>query len=203
MSPVVVRDLPEGEERAAADARMRELLSAPAPGQVAERLALLHFTGRRSGRPYTVPAGVHALGGALVVATGSAWRHNFAGGSAGELTWRGQRRPVRFTLVDDVERTAHGYLELYRRYGEAAPRRLGIAVRGEGAPGLGAFRAAVTRQGLSLVEVTHLPAADGTPGGDAVSAAPIRPVSTSPDLTSPDPTSPAPTSDAANERTSR
>ncbi|MFE5814068.1 hypothetical protein [Streptomyces sp. NPDC056479] len=177
MTPVVVRDLPEGAERAAADVRMRELLSRPEPGPVAERLALLHFTGRRSGRPYTVPAGVHTLGGALVVATGSGWRHNFAGGSAGELTWRGQRRPVRFALVDDAERTARGYLELYRRYGEAAPRRLGIAVRGEGGPGLAEFREAVAGQGLSLVEVTHV-----TPVPDESSA---------------------PTSDAENERTPR
>ncbi|MFJ7335354.1 hypothetical protein ACIQU3_12225 [Streptomyces sp. NPDC101110] len=156
MSPDVVRRLPEGPERAAADARMRELLARPEPGPVAERLALLHFTGRHSGRPYTVPAGVHSLGGALVVATGSGWRHNFAGGSPGELTWRGRRRPVRFALVGDAERTARGYLELYRRYGEEAPRRLGIAVRGEGVPGLGEFREAVARYGLSLVEVTLL-----------------------------------------------
>ncbi|GAB2735720.1 hypothetical protein [Streptomyces bullii] len=170
MNPVVVRDLPEGAERAAADARMRELLSRPEPGPVAERLALLHFTGRRSGRAYTVPAGVHTLGGALVVATGSGWRHNFAGGTAGELTWRGQRRPVGFALVDDAERTARGYLELYRRYGEAAPRRLGIAVRGEGAPGLAEFREAVARHGLSLVEVTHVtdvPAENSAPTSDA------------------------------------
>ncbi|PAZ16613.1 hypothetical protein CLM62_06625 [Streptomyces sp. SA15] len=161
MSAAVVRDLPDGEDRAVADARMRELLSRPAPGPMAERLALLHFTGRRSGRPYTVPAGVHTLGGALVVATGSGWRHNFAGGAEGALTWRGQRRPVRFALVADTERTARGYLELYRRYGEAAPRRLGIAVRGEGTPGLGEFREAVARHGLSLVDVVHLSAPTG------------------------------------------
>ncbi|WP_328425503.1 hypothetical protein [Streptomyces sp. NBC_00443] len=177
MTPVVVRDLPQGAERDAADVRMRELLSRPEPGPVAERLALLHFTGRRSRRPYTVPAGVHTLGGALVVATGSGWRHNFAGGSAGELTWRGQRRPVRFALVDDADHTARGYLELYRRYGDAAPRRLGIAVRGEGTPGLDEFREAVARHGLSLVEVTHVTRVPDENG--------------------------APTSDAANERTPR
>ncbi|MEZ7004874.1 hypothetical protein VM636_14475 [Streptomyces sp. SCSIO 75703] len=177
MTPVVVRDLPQGAERDAADARMKELLARPEPGPAAERLVLLHFTGRRSGRPYTVPAGVHTLGGALVVATGSGWRHNFAGGSAGELTWRGERRPVRFALVDDAERTARGYLELYRRYGDTAPRRLGIAVRGEGTPGLGAFRDAVVRDGLSLVEVS--PAARAPEGNEA------------------------PSSDAANERARR
>ncbi|GAA3501768.1 mycobacterial cell wall protein Rv0580c [Streptomyces prasinosporus] len=153
MRPVVDRSLPDGGDRARADARMRERLSRPDPGPLAERLALLHFTGRRSGRPYTVPAGVHRLGEALVVATGSAWRHNFAGGADGELTWRGRRTPVRFVLVTDAERTARGYLELYERYGDAAERRLGIAVTGEPAPGHDEFSDAVTRCGLSLIEV--------------------------------------------------
>ncbi|MEU2428121.1 hypothetical protein ABZ611_01140 [Streptomyces sp. NPDC007861] len=164
--PVVERSLPDGGDRAQADARMRALLSGPAPGPVGERLALLHFTGRRSGRPYTVPAGVHRLGGGLVVATGSAWRHNFAGGADGELTWRGERTRVRFTLVTDRARTARGYLELYERYGEAAQRRLGITVTGALvpglAPGLREFDDAVKRCGLSLVELA--PRTAGTDG---------------------------------------
>ncbi|MGW2255599.1 hypothetical protein ACWCXH_36355 [Kitasatospora sp. NPDC001660] len=148
----VRRALPTGPERAEADGRMRELLSRADPGPVAQHLALLHFTGRRSGRPYTVPAGVHRLGNGLVVATGSGWRHNFAGGAAGELTWRGRRGPVRYRLAEDAERTAGGYLELYHRYGETAGRRLGITVTGT--PDLAAFRAAVTAHGLALVDVT-------------------------------------------------
>ncbi|WP_326695856.1 hypothetical protein OG909_32575 [Streptomyces sp. NBC_01754] len=160
--PVVERSLPDGADRAdraQADSRMRELLSRPDPGPVGERLALLHFTGRRTGRPYTVPAGVHRLGGAPVVATGSPWRHNFAGGADGELTWRGERTQVRFLLVADPERTAHGYLELYERYGEAAERRLGITVAGGRTPGFEEFENAVQRCGLSLVEVVPRTAA--------------------------------------------
>ncbi|MEU7024543.1 hypothetical protein ABZ990_28415 [Streptomyces sp. NPDC046203] len=151
--PVVARALPDAADRGRADARMRELLAGPDPGPVGERVGLLHFTGRRSGRPYTVPAGVHRLDGALVVATGSSWRHNFAGGADGELTWRGTRGRVRFGLVTDPERTARGYLELYERYGAAAERRLGIAVTGAGPPGLEEFRAAVECFGLSLVDI--------------------------------------------------
>ncbi|MDF3299894.1 hypothetical protein [Streptomyces tropicalis] len=180
MTAEIVRDLPEGEERAAADARMRELLSRPDPGPVGARLALLHFTGRRTGRAYTVPAGVHTLGDALVVATGSGWRLNFAGGADGALTWQGRRWPARFTLLTDPERTARGYLELYRRYGDAAPRRLGVAVRGGGTPGLAAFRTAVERHGLSLVTVgTDAPAPGGgsagrAGAGDAAAAPPAH-----------------------------
>ncbi|MFC3576024.1 hypothetical protein ACFOZ0_22605 [Streptomyces yaanensis] len=174
MSSEVVRDLPDGEERTAADARMREMLSRPDPGPLGERLALLHFTGRRTGRTFTVPAGVHSLGEELVVATGSVWRLNFTGGADGALTWRGRRRPARFQLVTDPERTAHGYLELYRRYGEAAPRRLGIAVRGGGTPGLEEFRTAVAHHGLSLVTVVIPRTADapGAAGASAPSGAP-------------------------------
>ncbi|MEV7467854.1 hypothetical protein AB0O20_15325 [Streptomyces kronopolitis] len=157
---VVTRALPATEERASADARMRALLSRPDPGPVAEHLALLHFTGRRSGRPYVVPAGVHLLGGGLVVATGSGWRRNFAGGTDGELTWRGTRAAVRFTLLTDPDRIAAGYLELYERYGtEAGPRRLGLAVAEGRMPDLADFRTAVDRCGFALVDVMTFAAA--------------------------------------------
>ncbi|MDH6113749.1 hypothetical protein P3T36_005739 [Kitasatospora sp. MAP12-15] len=160
---LIERALRTGPESEQADARMRELLSRPDPGPVAEYLALLHFSGRRSGRRYTVPAGVHGIGTALMIATGSSWRHNFAGGREGELTWRGVCRPAGFLLLRDPELTARGYLELYRRYGAAtAQRRLGIAVAEGSEPELDDFRDAVERCGLSLVEVT-LPADRATP----------------------------------------
>ncbi|MFI9189738.1 hypothetical protein ACIG0A_10585 [Streptomyces californicus] len=157
--PVISRVLPPVAERAAANARMVALLTGPEPGPVAEHLALLHFTGRRSGAAHTVPAGLHRVEGGLFVATGSPWRHNFAGGAPGEITWRGNRSPVRFTLVTDAERTARGYHELYERYGpEAAQRRLGITVDAAATPTPADFRAAVTGIPLALVAVDLLTA---------------------------------------------
>ncbi|WP_331723223.1 hypothetical protein OHB07_38470 (plasmid) [Streptomyces sp. NBC_00111] len=152
----ISRALRGAEEQAAANARMIAVLTGPEPGPVAEHLALLHFTGRRSGRAHTVPAGVHRIGGALFVATGSAWRHNFTDGAPGEITWRGRRTPVHFTLVTDLEQTARGYHDLYERYGaEAAQRRLGIVVAPAAAPPtLADFRAAATGIPLALVAVT-------------------------------------------------
>ncbi|MBT2493471.1 hypothetical protein J7E96_34215 [Streptomyces sp. ISL-96] len=152
----IARALPDAEDQAAANARMIAILARPDPGPVAAHLALLHFTGRRSGRAFTVPAGVHRIGGALYIASGSSWRHNFAAGADGEFTWRGQRTRARFELVTDTELTARGYQELYERYGpEAAQRRLGIVVDEDGpAPTLDDFRAAVTGIPLALVAVT-------------------------------------------------
>jgi hypothetical protein len=142
---------------------MRRLLAGPDPGPVGERVGLLHFTGRRSGRAFVIPAGVHPLGGALVVATSRHWRHNFAGGADGQLTWRGRCHQARYRLLPDTVRTARGYLELYQRYGETASRRLGIAVQGPEPVTQEDFRAAVERHGLSLVDIFLL---DGLPKKD-------------------------------------
>ncbi|MER6471581.1 hypothetical protein [Streptomyces collinus] len=148
----------DDKEQAATNARMTALLTQPDPGPVAAHLALVHFTGRRSGRPYTVPAGVHRHDGALYLATSSSWRHNFTDAADGELTWQGRRVRARFTLVSDPELTARGYLDLYRSYGpEAAGRRLGIDVADGPEPTLEDFRAAVVAVPLTLVAVTVEP----------------------------------------------
>ncbi|MGC4769658.1 hypothetical protein ACLQ25_11870 [Micromonospora sp. DT44] len=150
----VRRATPDRAGQSDTDDRMRALLSRPDPGPVGERLVLLHFRGRRTGRRFDVPVGLHRLGDDLVVATGSPWRHNFAGGTPAEVTWRGRRRTARLRLVTSAERTADGYWRLLRRYGLAdGPRRLGILVSVDREPTLDEVRHAVDHFGLSLVEV--------------------------------------------------
>ncbi|TYB39197.1 hypothetical protein FXF50_08085 [Micromonospora sp. AP08] len=152
--PAVERAAPDPAGQPGTDDRMRALLSRPDPGPVAERLVLLHFQGRRTGRRFDVPVGLHRLGEDLVVATGSPWRHNFVGGAPAEVTWRGRRRPARLRLVTSAERTAHGYWRLLHRYGLTdGPRRLGVVVNVDRAPTLDEVRHAVDHSGLSLVEV--------------------------------------------------
>jgi len=91
----------DAKEQAAANARMSALLSRPDAGPAATHLALVHFTGRRSKRPYTVPAGVHRLDGALYLATSSSWRHNFTDATDAELTRADQPWPYNpATCVD-------------------------------------------------------------------------------------------------------
>lgn len=133
---------------------MVALLSTPDPGPVAEHLALLHFTGRRSGREFVVPAGVHRWRDRLVVATGSAWRHNFDGGAPGALTWRGERNLVDFQLIRNTAQVALAHWELIERYGvETAQRRLGLRLPVDRVPSLPEVAEAVGRCGLGLVEI--------------------------------------------------
>ncbi len=58
-------------------------------------LALLSFTGRRSGRLYTVPVGYHELDGHGVVLTASPWRVNLTGGADVEVEHLGRQIPMR------------------------------------------------------------------------------------------------------------
>src|SRR6478672_3397393 len=65
-----------------------------------KNLMLLTVTGRKTGRTYTLPVGLHEQpDGTLVLSAGGSWRHNLQDG-----------RDVRVTL-DGRERTAHTTLE--------------------------------------------------------------------------------------------
>ncbi|BCJ47994.1 hypothetical protein GCM10010168_23530 [Actinoplanes ianthinogenes] len=150
-APAIVRNVPAPHQQ---DAVIRDRLAGPAPGPMGERLVLLHFRGRRTGRDLEVIAGLHRIDDRLYIATGSRWRHNFAGGTPAAMTWRGRRRPVELRLVESDDTTTAGYARLISAYGRTdAERRLGIIINVERAPTGEEVRDAVRRCGLSLVEV--------------------------------------------------
>lgn len=142
-----------GDEGLPDNAAVIAALSAPAPGPMAQRLLLLHFTGRRTGRTFTIPVGAHTLDEDLVLATSGNWRHNFAGGGDAEITWQGARQTARLDLVTDPVRIANGYLRLIRVYGPAAQRRLDLTIHPDRPPTTADLRDAVERYGLSLIDV--------------------------------------------------
>ena len=74
-----------------------------APGPLGRHLpvAVLTVTGRRSGRRFDVPVGIHRVAGQRLVFTSAPWRVNFRGGASAELLHAGQRGTVDVTLVED------------------------------------------------------------------------------------------------------
>lgn len=75
-----------------------------APGPLGRHLpvAVLTVTGRRTGRRFTVPVGVHEVDHQRLVFTDAPWRVNFRGGALAELLTAGQRSTVNVTLVEDA-----------------------------------------------------------------------------------------------------
>jgi hypothetical protein len=117
-------------------------------------LAVLHFTGRRSGRHLDVPVGTRTLDGETVVVTDRPWRHNFAGGRDLDVTSRGHRRALHGVLVEDPDAVADAYLRLLDGHDARwSRRRLGLRVTGPFPPSREDLAALARASGTSLIRL--------------------------------------------------
>lgn len=121
-------------------------------------LLVLHFTGRRSGRRFDVPAGYRMIDGAVCVFTDGRWRHNFAGGRDVEVTLSGQRRPMRAFLYSDPDTVAQVYTRLIDEHGLVwARRHLGMRMTVRRPPTREELREMIARSGLSIIRLEARP----------------------------------------------
>lgn len=110
------------------------LLRSPLHGRLSGRLALLTFTGRTSGKTYTIPVGYAQVDEqTLLVGTASGWSRNFRGGAPVRLRLRGRERTGVAEVIDDEA----AMTEAYRAMLTAAPdfgRAIGVALGPDGRP---------------------------------------------------------------------
>jgi hypothetical protein len=108
---------------------MRLLLRSRGGAKIHE-LALLEFTGRRSGKRFTVPVGYHELDGDVLILTASAWRVNLRGGADVELVHDGESRRMRAELIEDADEVARIYAALIQQIGldEVKATTIGLEV---------------------------------------------------------------------------
>ncbi|HEY1442845.1 MAG TPA: hypothetical protein VGF65_18970, partial [Mycobacterium sp.] len=66
---------------------LRSLLRTPLAGPARKQLMVLSFTGRKTGRPYSIPLSAHVIDNHLYALTGASWKHNFRGGAAAEVVY--------------------------------------------------------------------------------------------------------------------
>ncbi|MDP9380678.1 MAG: nitroreductase family deazaflavin-dependent oxidoreductase [Chloroflexota bacterium] len=108
------------------------LLRSPLHRLIGKRLMLLAFTGRRSGRRYTIPAGYAQVDNVLLLGTSSAWHKNLHGASVGVLLC-GQKRAGTSEVITDEE----GMVECYEKMLAIAPgygRAIGVSLAPDGQP---------------------------------------------------------------------
>jgi len=104
-------------------------------GRRIDDLALLSFTGRRSGRLYTVPVGYHELDGNGVVLAASQWKANLRGGADVEIVHDGRRMPMRAELIEEPHEVAQIYGKLLRKIElSKAKLAIGLEVIGDRIP---------------------------------------------------------------------
>jgi len=96
---------------------MRRLLTSPLAGRMPAAMVVLGFTGRRSGRRFAIPVGMHEVTNASVVFSEASWHRNFTGGRAVTVTRGRDRRQGRGVLVDDPDVVADALGVAIDRFG--------------------------------------------------------------------------------------
>ena len=89
-------------------------------------VAVLRFTGRRSGRALRIVANVHDVDGTPTVFTSRPWRLNFEGGREVEVAMKGRTRRGTGTLVADPEQVATALNHVFAA--GSKPRDLGLSM---------------------------------------------------------------------------
>jgi F420H(2)-dependent quinone reductase len=103
-------------------------------GERMQGLSILTFTGRKTGKRYSIPVSVIDLDGSPIVLTASRWRVNLRAGADVEIRAGGTTRRMRATLVEDPERGADVYEKLLPTVGVAHAKRLGLVLAGDRLP---------------------------------------------------------------------
>jgi hypothetical protein len=89
-------------------------------------MAVLEFRGRRSGKEYRVPVGVHDANGTPSVFSLETWRLNFKGGAPVTVVAHGDRRRGTAELVQDPAIVGPAFLAALEH--TSRPSNIGLAV---------------------------------------------------------------------------
>jgi len=109
-------------------------------------MAVLEFEGRRTGKRFAIPVGVHAVDGhGSVVFTEASWRRNVEGGRKLTLRRGNTRRYGSGVLVEDPKAVADALMAPWRRSGR------GLAM--QTAPGHQLTRGDLIRLGRTMLRV--------------------------------------------------
>jgi hypothetical protein len=134
---------------------LRSLLRTPLAGSARKQLMVLSFTGRKTGRPYSIPLSAHVIDNHLYALTGASWKQNFRGGAAAEVVYDGKTTAMRGELIRDRAIVSDLYLRCAQSYGvRRAQRMMGLKFRDERVPTLDEFAEAVARMHLAAVRLT-------------------------------------------------
>ncbi|RDH76798.1 hypothetical protein DVS77_18265 [Mycolicibacterium moriokaense] len=145
---------PEGVLRAVNPA-VKFLLGTPLAGGLRKQMMVLNFTGRKSGRRYSVPVSAHVLDDTLYALASAGWTANFRDGADAEVLWDGRKTTMRGELIRDPAAVAALSHRAAESYGAAKAQRLmGLKFRDNRVPTLEEFTEAAQRDGMRAVKLT-------------------------------------------------
>ena len=151
---VTISHPPDGLLRAVSPA-VKFLLGTPLGGSLRRQLMVLNFTGRKSGRHYSIPVSAHRLDNALYALASAGWTANFRDGANAEVLWDGKKTTMRGELIRDPATVADLSHRAAESYGaKTAQRMMGLKFRDDRVPTLEEFTEAAQRDGMRAVKLT-------------------------------------------------
>jgi hypothetical protein len=134
---------------------LASLLRTPLAGPARKQLMVLSFTGRKTGRQYSIPVSAHVIDNDLYALTGAPWKQNFRGGAAAQVVYDGKTTAMRGELIRDRTVVSDLFLRCAQSYGvKRAQRMIGLKFHEQRIPTLEEFAEAVDRLHLAAVKLT-------------------------------------------------
>jgi hypothetical protein len=134
---------------------MKLLLHTPFAGPARHQLMVVDFTGRKSGKHYSIPLSAHLIDGILYAMTGSTWKANFRDGAAAQVLHDGKTTTMRGELLTDKAHVADLYARCAESYGvKRAERAMGLGFRDHQMPTHDQFAEAVDELNLRAIRFT-------------------------------------------------
>ncbi len=134
---------------------LRVLLRAPVLGSAAKDLMVVSFSGRKTGKQYSIPLSAHQIDGTLYAISGAPWKNNFRGGATAQVLHGGKTTTMRGELIGEHATVADLAHRASQGYGaKRAQRLLGVKFRDPQVPSLEEFAEAVRREHLVAIRFT-------------------------------------------------
>jgi hypothetical protein len=151
---VTIAHPPEGLLRAVNPA-VKFLLGTPLGGSLRRQMMVLNFTGRKSGRQYSLPVSAHQLDNTLYALASAGWTANFRDGANAEVLWNGKKTTMHGELIRDPATVADLSHRTAESYGaKKAQRMMGLKFRDDRVPTIGEFTEAAQRDGMRAIKLT-------------------------------------------------
>jgi hypothetical protein len=134
---------------------MKLLLRTPLMGGARNQLMVVGYTGRKSGRHYSIPLSAHLIDNILYALTGASWKHNFRDGAPAQVLYDGKTTTMRGELITDQALVADLYSRCAESYGvKRAERAMGLKFSGGQMPSRDEFAEAVNQLHLAAIRFT-------------------------------------------------
>jgi hypothetical protein len=131
------------------------LLRTPLAGPARKQLMVLSFTGRKTGKPYSIPVSAHVIDHDLYALTGASWKQNFRDGAPAQVVYDGKTTAMRGELIRDRVVVSDLFHRCAESYGlRRAQRTMGLKFRDQRIPTRDEFAEAVDRMHLGAVRFT-------------------------------------------------